>query len=101
MFGMNMSLYLPMFMVFFSNQKATLTIVKATKNDTGVFVCLVNNGVGQPSTSNVTVIVRSKPQVDRSQVSFFSVYIVIQYYIFSVTIFLRSPQGPQIRYRLG
>ncbi|XP_018024106.1 nephrin isoform X2 [Hyalella azteca] len=51
----------------FDNKKAALTVLSANKNDTGVFVCEVNNGIGSPSTANVTLIVRSKPQIDRSQ----------------------------------
>ena len=51
-----------------SNKKATLEVLNANRNDTGIFSCIVDNGVGDSFEANVTLIVRSKPQVDRSQV---------------------------------
>ncbi|XP_063589610.1 nephrin-like [Penaeus indicus] len=51
----------------FGGKKATLTVLRANRNDTGVFTCEVNNGIGRVATSNITLVVKTKPIVERSQ----------------------------------
>lgn len=46
-----------------------MTVHRVNKNDTGVFTCVVNNGIGRVATANVTLIVETKPVVEPSQVS--------------------------------
>ncbi|XP_042868952.1 nephrin-like isoform X2 [Penaeus japonicus] len=51
----------------FGGKKATLTVLRANRNDTGVFTCEVNNSIGKVTTSNITLVVKTKPVVERSQ----------------------------------
>lgn len=49
-------------------KKASLMVLRANRNDTGIFSCVVNNGIGKEAMSNATLVVKTKPQVERSQV---------------------------------
>ncbi|XP_050709640.1 nephrin-like [Eriocheir sinensis] len=51
----------------FGGKKASLMVLRANRNDTGVFSCVVNNGIGKEAMSNATLVVKTKPQVERSQ----------------------------------
>ncbi|XP_037781127.1 LOW QUALITY PROTEIN: nephrin-like [Penaeus monodon] len=51
----------------FGGKKATLTVLRANRNDTGVFTCEVNNSIGKVATANITLVVKTKPIVERSQ----------------------------------
>ncbi|XP_071534637.1 nephrin-like isoform X2 [Panulirus ornatus] len=51
----------------FGGKKASLTVLRSNKNDTGVFSCVVNNGIGKVATTNVTLVVKTRPQVEHSQ----------------------------------
>ncbi|XP_076060270.1 nephrin-like isoform X4 [Oratosquilla oratoria] len=52
----------------FEKKLATLVIRRATRNDTGHFTCMASNGIGRPARANVTLVVRSKPWVVRSEI---------------------------------
>ncbi|XP_042221326.1 nephrin-like [Homarus americanus] len=51
----------------FGGKKAALKVLRANRNDTGVFSCVVNNGIGKVALANVTLVVKTKPQVEHSQ----------------------------------
>ncbi|XP_069173216.1 nephrin isoform X1 [Procambarus clarkii] len=51
----------------FGGKKASLKVLRANRNDTGVYSCVVNNGIGKVATANVTLVVKTRPQVAHSQ----------------------------------
>ncbi|XP_068214395.1 synaptogenesis protein syg-2-like [Palaemon carinicauda] len=53
----------------YGGSKAVLTITRATKNDTGVFTCRVDNNIGEAVTENVTLIVKTKPVIYQTEMN--------------------------------
>ncbi|KAK8746804.1 hypothetical protein OTU49_016822, partial [Cherax quadricarinatus] len=51
----------------FGGKKASLKVLRANRNDTGVYSCVVNNSIGKVATANVTLVVKTRPQVEHSQ----------------------------------
>ncbi|CAH1796696.1 unnamed protein product [Owenia fusiformis] len=46
--------------------KATLTVKNVEKQDSGMFKCVANNNIGKPVEKNAHLIVKYKPEIDRS-----------------------------------
>ncbi|KAB7507596.1 Synaptogenesis protein syg-2 [Armadillidium nasatum] len=51
----------------FGNQKAILKLFKVRRNDTGIFTCEVDNGIGVGASANVSLIVEAKPVIRKSK----------------------------------
>ncbi|CAK1549333.1 unnamed protein product [Leptosia nina] len=48
------------------NQTSFLTIDKSSREDVGVFTCVVDNGIGGEDRQDVTLVVKFKPEMDTS-----------------------------------
>ena len=46
-----------------------LEVLKVNKNDTGIFTCKIDNGIGSAVSTNITLIVKHKPIVKQPEVS--------------------------------
>ncbi|XP_025196659.1 nephrin-like [Melanaphis sacchari] len=49
--------------ILLKNTTSYLTILNATQFDTGIFYCVVNNGIGNESSHSVMLIVEHKPEI--------------------------------------
>lgn len=52
----------------FRNNTSYLTILKATKEDIGAFLCVVDNGLGNETSAPAYLLVKHKPDIDLSPV---------------------------------
>ena len=75
----------------YRNRKATLVVLNATKNDTGVFTCAVRNNIGPPVIANVSLIVKHKPVIDKSRVGIITHYILCLIYKYMLKLIWKSP----------